>query len=181
MTDLDVRRFEAGDGPAVRDLHERALRDAGDFVEDTPEPDLQDVPGHYLDGEGEGDGTGEFLVGERADEIVAMVAYHPASEWILADRFSFDVETAELTRMRVDPDQQRRGFGERIYTELERRARDAGYDQLVLDVSEDNESARRFYEDQGFEYLETATLTAMDRTFRLAIYRKQLTGAGNDD
>lgn len=179
MTDLVVRRFEAGDGPVVRDLHERALRDAGDFVEDAPEPDLQDVPGHYLDGEGEGDG--EFLVGEQAGEIVAMVAFHPASDWILADHFSFEVDTAELTRMRVAPDEQRRGFGERIYTEIERRAREAGYDQLVLDVSEDNEPARRFYEDQGFEYLETATLAAMDRTFRLAVYRKRLHGAGDAD
>lgn len=175
--DLDVRRFEAGDGAAVRELHERAMRAAGDFVEGVPEPDLEDVPGHYLDG----DGDGEFLVGELAGEIVAMVAYHPVTEWILADQFSVDDDTAELTRMRVDPDEQRRGFGERIYTELERRASEAGYDQLVLDVSEHNESARSFYENQGFEYLETASLTAIDRTFRLAVYRKRLHAAANTD
>lgn len=168
MPDLAVRRFEVGDGPAVRRLHERAMRDAGDFVEGVPEPDLQDVPGHYLDGDG------EFLVGVLDGAIVAMVAAHPIEEWILADRFSFSGDTAELTRMRVHPDEQRRGFGATIVTELERCVRAAGYERLVLDVSEDNAAARRFYESQGFEYVDTATLTALDRTFELAVYRKHL-------
>lgn len=168
MTALDVRRYWAGDGPAVRRLHELAMRDAGDFVEGVPEPDLADVRGHYLDADG------DFLVGILDGELVAMVAYHRVSEWILADQFSLDDATAELTRMRVHPDTQRRGFGEELYTELEQRARADSYDRFVLDVSKDNDAARAFYEDLGFEYVETATLTAADRTFRLAVYQNDL-------
>lgn len=167
VADFDVRRFQAGDGSAIRDLHERAMREAGDFVEGVPEPDLTDVQGHYLD-------DGEFLVGTLDGHVVAMVAFHPVAEWILADRFSFGDDVAELTRMRVDPAHQHEGFGTEIYAELERRARAAGYDRFVLDVSEDNAVARRFYESRGFEHVDTASLDAIGRTFHLAVYRKAL-------
>lgn len=168
MSDLTVRRFRPGDGPAVRDLNRTALRAAGDFVEDAPETDLQDVPGHYLEG--------EFLVGAVDGDVVATVAYRPASEWFLADRFSFDRPTALLTRLRVHPDYHRRGYASRLCDELERRARSDGYDQLVLDVSEDNDAARAFYEDRGFAYEETVEFEALGRTFRPAVYRKSFTG-----
>lgn len=168
VLDVRIRRFEPGDAPAVRRLHEAAMRDAGDFVEGVPEPDLADVPGHYLDR------SGEFLVATRAGEVVGMVAYHPVEEWILADEFAFDDRTAELTRMRVRPDRQREGIGRALYTELERRAVDDGYEAFVLDVSEDNDGARAFYEDLGFDYRETAAFEALGRTFRLAVHRKPI-------
>lgn len=167
MTDLRIRRFENGDGQAVRALHEQALRDAGDFAEDVDEPDLEDVCGHYLESDG------EFLVGTIDGEIVAMVAYHPVAEWILAERFTFDRTTAEVTRLRVDPDHQGEGYGRAICDELERRARQAGYEQLVLDVSEHNQCARSFYEARGYEYLRTEVIEIPQATFRLATYRKR--------
>lgn len=168
MTAPDIRRFRSGDGPRVRELDEAALRSSGDFVEDVPEPDLADVPGHYLDGDG------EFLVAARDGTIVATGAYHPVKEWALADRFDFDRQTAELTRVRVDPDYQRRGFGRAIYEELEHRARGDGYQQLVLDTGAENEAARSFYESFGFRYVGQESLEGFGETFDLAIYRKQL-------
>jgi ribosomal protein S18 acetylase RimI-like enzyme len=77
--------------------------------------------------------------------------------------------------MRVDPDHQRLGYGRATYGELERRARDRGYEQLVLDVSVDNDDARAFYEAAGFAYVRTVELEALGRTFPLAVYRKELT------
>lgn len=170
MSSIDVRRFEPGDGAAVRDLHERAMREAGDFVEGVPEPDLEDVAGHYLTD------AGDFLVAEADREIVGMVGLHPVHEWILADRFAFEGDTAELTRMRVDPAYQRRGIGRRLYAELEDAARRLGYDRIVLDVSEDNESARAFYEEFGFRYLRTVVLDTPAGQFRLATYRQDVSG-----
>lgn len=169
MSAFQIRRFEAGDGPAVRRLHEVAMRDADDFVEGVPEPDLEDVPGHYLESDG------EFLVGTVLGDVVAMVAFHPVEEWLLADRFDVDRPTAEVTRMRVDPEHQRRGYGRAIYEELERRAREEGYEQLVLDVSVDNDEARAFYETSGFASVGTVELEALGQTFPLAVYRKPLT------
>lgn len=167
--DYCIRQFESGDGPAVRELHELAMRDAGDFVEGVPEPDLADVEGRYVEPD-----DCEFLVAERDGAVVGMVATHPAAAWILADRFTFDVPTAELTRMRVHPDHQRAGIGRRMVTELESWAADGGVEQFVLDVSEDNTGARRFYETIGFEYLRTVSFEALGRTFRLATYRKPI-------
>ena len=169
-TSIDVRRFRDGDGPRVRELNEAALRSAGDFAEDVPEPDLADVPGHYLDQEG------EFLVGVAAEDIVAMGAYHPVSEWPLADRFDFDRRTAEFTRMRVDPDYQGRGFGRAIYEELEFRARGDGYHQIVLDTGVENDVARSFYEFLGFRSVGEYRIEGFGETFDLAVYRKSLVG-----
>lgn len=169
MDNLTIRQLEPGDGSAVRSLHETALGDAGDFVEDVPEPDLDDVAGHYLAPDG-----AEFLVAESADTIVGMVAAEPVAEWLLADRFTFHVATAELTRMRVHPDHQRREIGRRLVADLESLAADAGFEQFVLDASEDNAGARRFYETIGFEYLRTEPFEALGDTFRLATYRKPI-------
>lgn len=174
MADLTIRRFESGDGPAVLNLHETALRDAGDFVEGVPEPDLDDVVGHYLAPAG-----AEFLVATLGDAIVGMVAYHPVEEWPLADEASFEEAAAELTRMRVAPAHQREGIGRTIYGELERRARADGYEGFVLDVSADNGAGRAFYEALGFECRKTTTLDVPEGTFRLAIYRKGIESRAN--
>ena len=168
MPSIEIRRFAEGDGPAVRRVHERAMRDAGDYVEGVPEPDLDDVSGHYLDG------SGEFLVADAGDRIVGTIAAHPASEWLLADRVAVEEGTAELTRMRVAPAFQRQGIGWELYEALESWARTAGYDRFVLDVSVDNEPARAFYEAIGFDYVDAVTLEAAGETFPLAVYEREL-------
>lgn len=170
MTDLDIRRFRTGDGPRVRELNEAALRSAGDFAEDVPEPDLDDVRGHYCHDDG------EFLVGLDVGTIVAMGAYHPVTEWALADRFEFDRRTTELTRMRVDPDHHRQGYGRAIYEQLEYRARSDGYHQIVLDTGVENDVARAFYDSLGFRFVGEKALEGFGETFDLAVYRKSLLG-----
>lgn len=170
MTALDVRRFRDGDGPRVRELNEAALRSADDYAEDVPEPDLEDVPGHYLDRDG------EFLVGRHDGTIVATGAYHHVDEWALAGRFDFDRRTAELTRVRVEPDHLRRGFGRTIYQELEYRARGDGYHQIVLDTGVGNEGAQSFYDSLGFRFIGAERLQGFGETLDLAVYWKSLIG-----
>lgn len=170
MTDMEIRRFRDGDGPRVRELNEAALRTSGDFAEDVPDPDLQDVPGHYF-----GD-DGEFLVGVDGGTIVAMGAYHPVAEWEFSDRCDFDRRTAELTRMRVAPAHHRNGYGAVIYQELEYRARGDGHHQIVLDTGVENEVARAFYDSLGFRFVGEQTIEGFGETFDLAVYRKLLIG-----
>jgi len=170
MTLLDVRRFRDGDGPRVRELNEAALRSAGDYAEAVPEPDLEDVPGHYLDR------NGEFLVGRQDGTIVATGAYHHVDEWPLAGGFDFDRRTAELTRVRVDPDHQRRGFGRALYQELEYRARGDGYHQIVLETGAGNAAAQSFYDSLGFRFIGEERIEAFGETFDLAVYWKSLIG-----
>lgn len=167
MSDLAVRRFREGDGDAVRRLHERSMADTPEYVPDAPDPDLADVPGHYFE-------DGEFLVGTLDDEIVAMGAYAPVSDWKHSFLDDLDESTRELTRMRIDPAHQRSGYGEAIYRELARRARAEGVSSLVLDTGAANERARAFYEFVGFDHRRTVAVEFDGHDLDLALYRTDL-------
>jgi ribosomal protein S18 acetylase RimI-like enzyme len=59
-------------------------------------------------------------------------------------------EVAELKRMRVHPELQRRGYGRAILRRLEGRAAQLGYRRLVLDTTERQVAALRLYRSAGF-------------------------------
>lgn len=164
---VSVRRFRSGDGAAVRELHEVAMAGTPEYVPDAPDEDLHDVPGHYLDG------GGELLVATTAGSVVGMGAYATPGEW-KGEYVDLTGDTAELTRMRVDPAWQGRGVGTAIFRELERRGRAAGYRRFVLDTGVDNDTARGFYEGLGFECLREVAVDFRDLTIELALYEKSL-------
>lgn len=119
MTDsLPIRQYRPTDTDRVHEFHEAALRAAGGFVEGASEPDLDAIEETYLT-------DGDFLVGELDDRIVAMGAFRPAQGYI-TEFLDCSETTAELKRMRVDPDHQRQGYGQTVYDELECRARGRG-------------------------------------------------------
>jgi ribosomal protein S18 acetylase RimI-like enzyme len=59
--------------------------------------------------------------------------------------------TVELKSVRVDPSFQGRGYGRALVTELERRAREAGFDRAALSTSERLTAARALYRSLGYE------------------------------
>ena len=170
--DLRIRRFRSADAARVRDLHEAAMRDVGAYVEGVPDEDLEAVTETYLET------GGEFLVGERESEgrIVAMGAFRPVDESEFVAQLLPDLPdaTVELTRMRVDPDYQRRGYGRRIAAELERRARDRGVQCVVLDTRPSQTAARGLYESLGYEEAARERIEGFDEPFDLHVYRKSL-------
>jgi ribosomal protein S18 acetylase RimI-like enzyme len=85
------------------------------------------------------DARGEFLVGLVSGRIVAMGALR-----------RHDDLTAEVKRMRVHPDLQRRGFGRTVLRRLEQRAIQLGYRRLVLDTTERQAAAIALYRSEGF-------------------------------
>jgi ribosomal protein S18 acetylase RimI-like enzyme len=95
--------------------------------------DIDDIEGTYLGN------RGEFLVGELDGEVVAMGGFRRKTE-----------KMAELKRMRVHPNYQRRGFGQAILTELERRAKSLGYSVFCLDTMSTMLPAQRLYSKNGF-------------------------------
>lgn len=172
MSELEVRRFEAGDGERVRALNDRAMATTPEYLPDVPDEDLDDVRGNYLAVDG-----AEFLVGELEGEVVATGAYVPLTgaepDW----KASFvDVRDgdAEVTRMRVDPDHHGRGFGTRVYRALERRAVEDGYGRFVLDTGVENDRARGFYESLGFACEREVTVEWGDLALDLAIYAREI-------
>jgi ribosomal protein S18 acetylase RimI-like enzyme len=84
-----------------------------------------------------------------------------------------DRTTAELKRMRVHPDVQRRGCGRTLLRRLEERAFQLGYSRLVLETTERQIAAIALYRSEGF--LETGRGEVLG--FPCILFAKRLPGA----
>ena len=129
-----LRSFQSDDAAAIWRLHDAALDDAGVHGGHGPwEDDLRDIAATYLEP------GGEFLVGLAGVELVGM-----------GGLLRHTSEQAEIKRMRVHPELQRRGLGRQILEELEARAQAHGYREIRLDTTEGQVAARRLYEGAGY-------------------------------
>jgi ribosomal protein S18 acetylase RimI-like enzyme len=154
---LNIRRYQPSDHAAVWDLHKTALLAAGAYIEGSAfDADLYQIEAVYLDG------YGEFLIGTIQDRIVAMGALRRT-----------DPARAEIKRMRVHADFQRQGFGQAIYTALEKRAQELGYSVLHLDTAVVLVGAQHFYAKNGFKEVRRGKLGILDCIF----YEKRI-GSG---
>ncbi len=170
MSELTIRRYRREDREAVERVMEAALRDAGAYVEDAPALEDGDIVAEYIEA------GGDFLVGTLADELVATAAFRPPAEHT-AERAGAGAGAAELKRMHVHPDYQRRGFASRMLSEIETRATEAGFDELVLETTDKQGAAAAFYRKHGFELVGEASVTVDAETFDLHYYRMELRGA----
>lgn len=131
---FELRSFFDNDADAVWQLHNAALEEAGAHGGRGPwEDDLRDIRGTYLDS------GGDFLVGLSHGELVAMGGLLLRS-----------AEEAEIKRMRVHPDFQRRGLGRLLLKRLEQRAQPLGARVIHLDTTDQQTAARRLYESAGY-------------------------------
>ncbi len=146
---LRIRWYEADDREAVWRLHDVAMRGAGIHLgEGHWYDDLHEIENVYLRN------GGEFLVGTLGDEVVAMGAVKKTTD-----------DRAEIKYMRVDPEFQRRGFGQVILTALEQRAAELGYETLHLDTAVQQKTARRLYESNGYREARRGRKGAIDCVF----------------
>ncbi len=131
---LRFRRYEPRDFDEVWRLHKAALVDAGADAGEGPwDDDLKAIEDAYLAS------GGEFLVGEYQGQVVAMGALRRVGP---AD--------AEIARMRVRPELQRRGIGRALLELLEARAVEMGIKHLRLDTTAVQRAAQRLYESSGY-------------------------------
>ncbi len=150
----DIRRFREQDRDEVWKLHKLALASVGADIGDGEwDRDLHDVKGVYLEG------GGEFLVGTVGGRIVAMGALLRTS-----------AERAEVKRMRVHPDFQRRGLGRAILQRLEEKAVELGCRILRLGTTTGQLAAQKLYERNG--YVETGRTRVAG--FDVILYEKGL-------
>lgn len=151
--ELEIRRYEARDHDAVWALNDHALNVVGAHPGESMFADLHAIERVYFDA------GGEFLVGTVAGVVLAMGAFKRTGEG-----------RAELTRMRIHPDAQRRGFGQAMLSALEARAREMGYSTLHLETTVQQVAAQALYERNGF----IKTGTGRYEDFVLLQYEKQL-------
>lgn len=164
-SDLSIRRAREADVPRLCELMERAHRDAGAYFEDIDD-DFDGLDGEYFP-------DGEFLVGEIENRVVASIAYREPGE-VIRSFADVSAGTVQLKRFNVAPEYQRRGYGSRIYDELEARARNAGSEEVVLHTTGRQTAARRFYEKRGYDPVERTDIEAFSDPFELFVYQKRL-------
>ena len=151
---LIIRRFEPEDHEAVWELHNLALSQVGAHAgPGLWDHDFQDIPGVYFDA------GGEFLVGLIEGRIVAMGALRRLSK-----------TEAEVKRMRVHPDFQRRGFGQEMLEALEAKARFLGFRSLSLDTTTKQPAAQSLFLKNGY----TVTGRTHWRDMEMLFYEKML-------
>ena len=132
---LEIRRYIDTDHDDVWDLHILGLQTVGAYLGSGPwDDDLHNIENVYLNN------RGEFLVGTYEGRLIAMGALRKTTD-----------ELAEIKRMRVHPDVQGRGYGQRILDELEARAVALGYTTLHLDTSIVQIAAQHLYRKNGFK------------------------------
>ena len=132
--EVQLREYEGSDVDSVWNLHVDGLNQTGTFVyKPELDNDLKDIKGIYLDG------SGAFLVALYGSRIVGMGALRKV-----------DDRSAEVKRMRVQIDHQRKGIGTQILDSLIGRANELGYKRLVLDTSLNQTAAQSLYEKRGF-------------------------------
>jgi ribosomal protein S18 acetylase RimI-like enzyme len=154
---LAIRRYRPADHDSVWAVHNLALHQVGAHVGNGPwDDDLHHLGEVYLAA------GGEFFVGECDAQVVAMGALRRLA-----------AERAEVARMRVHPDYQRRGFGQAILSRLEARAAELGYTVLSLGTTVQQTAAQRLYEKNG--YAETGRTRMLG--FDVIRYEKRLAGS----
>ena len=160
MSDFIVRRFTSSDKEKVKELYVLASIHSEIGYRSGPwEADFDDIEGHYFNG-------GEFIVGLIGDEIVALGGYRKMSNSL-----------GQIRRMRVHPDQRRKGYAQQIIKKLEEVAKQNKISELQLKTSTQQKMAQCFYEKNGY--------TKMDKekefydegggnSFEAIWYRKEL-------
>jgi ribosomal protein S18 acetylase RimI-like enzyme len=135
---VKIRRYRWSDLDTILALHQICLAEVGlrpgdGVYYDDDFPRIQEI---YLAC------GGDFLVGEVGSRVVAMGGLRPV-----------DRETAEICRLRVHPEFQRRGFGAAMLSALEARAVELGFHTVRGDTTLNQEAALVLYERQGWREL----------------------------
>ncbi len=146
---LHLRTYCKEDHDEVWNLHNTALNEIGAHAGNGSwDDDLHNIEKEYIHN------GGGFLVGEIDNEIVAMGALK-----------RIDNFRAKITRMRVKPEYQRQGFGQAILKELERRAKELGYQILHLDTTVKQTPAQRLYEQHDYTEVHRGIIEGFDCIF----------------
>ena len=152
---LKIRKYKKSDLDKIKNLHILALKDTGAFVKSGSwDDDLNHIEEIYLK-------DGEFIVGLLNNKIIAMGALKKISN-----------EIAEIKRMRVHPDFQRKGFGQLMLGDLEEKAKKLCFRKMNLNTTIKQVAAQKLYEKNMYKEIKRG----ISDGFKIIYYKKCLTG-----
>lgn len=106
---------------------------------------VDDVPDDDFRARIDGDDIEDYLVVHN-DETIGYVAlregHHPSRQYS---------QYLRIVDLAIDEEYRDRGHGTEVVTRVEEIARERGCDHLKVSCEWDNEGARRFYRDTGFQ------------------------------
>ena len=131
---MEIRQYLALDHDAVWNLHNVALLQVNAHAGNGPwDDDLHQIEAEYVAT------GGEFYVGMANGRIVAMGGLMRLSD-----------DRAEIRRMRIHPDVQRKGLGSQMLSALEQRAAELGFGTLTLETTVQQAPAIQLYTRRGY-------------------------------
>jgi ribosomal protein S18 acetylase RimI-like enzyme len=134
---LKIRRYKPEDNAAAKALNDAGLKQMNPEIDWTDvrvaNKDYDDIENIYMKN------RGDFLVGTLNGEVVVTGAVK-----------KLDETCAEIKRIRVKPEYQRRGYGETMLKELIRVAGKLGYKRIRIDTMVTNHRARALFKKTGF-------------------------------
>lgn len=128
---ITLHAFRPEDQPAVKDLILAGLAEHWGSLNPAKNPDLEDLSASYADA--------TFLVAWRGGQIVGTGALVPRQDGVV-----------EVVRMSVAADCRRQGIGRLILQELVLRARQAGFQRVILETTQTWQDVIDFYLQFGF-------------------------------
>ncbi len=130
---ISIVPFRPKDQDAVRNLVLDGLQEHWGVLDESKNPDLDDISASYR--------GGVFLVAWRDDEVVGTGAFLPVSG-----------ETVQILRMSVRKELRRQGIGREILRELCWLAYQKGYRKAMLETTASWQDAVEFYKAFGFGF-----------------------------
>ena len=130
-TDIHIRPFDADDQRAVRDLILTGMSERWGRIDESANPDLDDIAQSY--------GSGDFLVAHRDGGLVGTGGLVRESD-----------STVRITRMWVAKRYRRCGIGTLMLRRLLAAAAERGYRRVVLETTDTWRDAISFYQKHRF-------------------------------
>ncbi|THE66289.1 N-acetyltransferase [Salinadaptatus halalkaliphilus] len=160
---MGLRPATPDDREAIRTVARAAWHDTYDDIEgETIDATIDDWYGdESFESVLEQPGTA-VLVAERDDEVVGF------AHGVVHD------DEGDILRMYVHPDHQDEGIGTALHERLREDLEDFNMNRMRAIDLESNEASREFYEGQGFERTDEATVELGDEEYTEAVYTLEL-------
>jgi len=161
-TPFTLRSFRSSNLPACRELYVAGLL-GGKLAENDTGLDIDDIESAYMKQPGNHFWVAELTDGEKKGMIIGMIGVlHP------------EPQSAEIRRLRVDPNFRRRGVGSALMEKALQFCQDNGYLKIMLDTFIDREPAIKLFEKFRFHHSRTRTFADKELLF---FYLDLYTGA----